>query len=81
MSTRTAEENAPSSSSSEPTTALPGQTPTNSNKKETSAQPERGVQWVDMYGYELAQVREFDPSDEDEADDDVQNKKGCCTVC
>jgi len=70
------------STSQDGSAALPGQTADGGSKEYEQAGP-KGVHWVDMHGYELAEVREFEPSssDEDEAEDYPYEKKGCCIVC
>jgi hypothetical protein len=61
MASRSAEV---ASASSVAVTELPGQAASSSSTalaKPKGAPVERNVQWVDMHGYELAQVREFEP--------------------
>jgi len=78
MSSRPAEVN-----ESNNTGTLPGQTAGQSNKPGTKpgGQGERNVHWVDSHGYELAQVREFEPSDDEHEEEMMYEKKSCCIVC
>jgi len=57
---------------------------TSSTTNPKAAPVERNVHWVDMHGYELAQVREFEPSthsDDETEEDSNYEKKSCCIVC
>lgn len=41
----------------------------------------RGVSWQDFHGKDLTQVREFEPSEQSDTDDEgVERKPGCCCV-
>lgn len=43
--------------------------------------PKRGVSWQDFHGKELTQVREFEPSEQSDTDDEEGGRsKGCCCV-
>ncbi|EOA36487.1 hypothetical protein CARUB_v10011122mg [Capsella rubella] len=48
-----------------------------SNSTEAGKKEKKKVQWVDVIGKELAEIREFEPSDEDDIDSD----RGKTCVC
>jgi hypothetical protein len=48
-----------------------------SNSTEAEKREKKKVQWVDVIGKELAEIREFEPSDEDDIDSD----RGKTCVC
>jgi len=77
MSSRPAEVN-----ESNNTGTLPGQTAGQSNKPGTKpgGQGERNVHWVDSHGYELAQVREFEPRYFHKPNPQSINKSTCCMM-
>ncbi|XXG73764.1 hypothetical protein AAC387_Pa07g2615 [Persea americana] len=46
-----------------------------------SKQIEKGnVQWVDVLGKELVEIREFEPSESEESEDDANSNRGCVCV-
>ncbi|XP_077245260.1 uncharacterized protein LOC143885135 [Tasmannia lanceolata] len=38
------------------------------------------VQWIDVLGKELAEIKEFEPSESGELEDDGDDKRGCVCV-
>jgi len=71
------------------TNPLPGQLPQRQPSKPSSKTKtempngQRNVHWTDMHGFELTQVREFEPSvpsDDEEAEEYAYEKKSCCVI-